>query len=784
MNGKLASPEQERLAIELFEQALDRPSQDREAFIAGAEVETESVRQRAAALLDYSQSGPSSFVTGQAGQDFNEDEALPDTIGAYRILRLIGRGGMGNVYLAERASDDFDHVAAIKVIKRTLVTDEVIDRFRRERQILAGLNHPHIARLFDGGEAENGAPYIVMEYVAGKPLHHWIEEAKPDKAHVLDVFCQVCEAVGFAHQNLVVHRDLTPPNILIDEEGRAKLIDFGISRPDGDDGTTAPSTTGFTPGFAAPERQTGDAANVLSDVFSLGKLLRLITERWTDPELQAIITKATASDPANRYASVASLQAEIEAYRSGEPVTAFSSSPFYLARKFASRQKLLVGATATLGTALIAALIGLTFAYQGQVEAQAKAAERADDTRAIASSMMFDVYDEVASIPGSTEARVALAQTAQKYLRSLADDPDATIETRLDAGNGFRRLAKIIGGTQTNAAGDISSGIEYLEESREILSALHEDAPNQPEVTTGYAETLTELAFEKLLAEGNAEEALGYADQAIALLRSRQKLDADAAAALILAYRYKGDALSWEEKLDASAKSFKVALERIETLPSKTAQSAQVLRAEAELLQTYAGFLATFRENPEGAADFFQDSVQLRRTVVGKPGSGPDDEYKLVIALYYLGAVQHRLGRLDDAKRSASEAMELASEQRKLNPSSATQGSLYAGILMLNAVVDSETGGSEKGATMAKEAIVLMRERLAQNPDVASAKMNLAVRLHQAGIVYDSAGLKNEACNAMREGAGYMREFDRKVGLPQGNRDDQYRPMLQYLESC
>lgn len=780
----LPDAETEREAMELFEEALELPSTERLTFITGSSSRTPKVRKRAEELLSYSQDDESAFVTGKANLDFGQEDPLPNLIGGYEVLKLLGRGGMGNVYLAQRASDDFNHLAAIKVIKRDLMADSIAMRFRRERQILAELNHANIAQLFDGGELDDGSPYIVMEYIDGQPLHQWLDEQKPDRAIALTIFDQICEAVSFAHQNLIVHRDLTPSNVLIAGDGRAKLIDFGIARPPShDDGGTV-STTGYTPGFAAPERQSDRSVNVLSDVYSLGQLLALMTRNARDDEIEAIIAKASAQDPANRYSSVAGLRSDISAYREERPVSAYNGSAFYAVRKLASRQKLLVGATAALGTALVVALVGLIIAYRGQIEAQERAADRASETRAIASTMMFDIYDEVAGIPGTTDARVMLADTAQEYLRGLAEDPEATLAMRLDAGNGFRRLGEIVGGSQVNAAGEISGGIEYLNESRTILAQILEEYPDELRATRSLAATLTSLAKEKMLSLGDADGAFEDSSEAIELLNSAAPLASEEASALILAYRFKADAETWKQEIETSKQTIEEAFERIEDFDTDIQESIPVLRARAELTQTYAGLHALLLGEPERGIDLFKDSIALRDEVIDQSEGAPDDVYALVIGLYYLSDAQRNFGDIDGARTYAARAMRLAREQRDLNPTSATQDSLFAGILILNALIDSQSDRASAAAGNASEAIDLMRERYRQNPEVASAKMNLAVRLHQAGQIYDAAGQKARACSAMREGAGYMAEFDLEVGLPEGNRKQSFEPMQAYLASC
>src|SRR5690606_5950704 len=240
------------------------------------------------------------------------------------------------------------------------LVEALVERFRRERQILARLNHPNIAHLHDGGETVEGQPYIVMEYVDGRTMREWLAEEKPPLARRLGLFRQVARAVGFAHQNLVIHRDLTPNNVLVTAGDHAKLIDFGIARPQisESDQTAASTISGLslTPGFAAPERAHGAASNTLTDIYSLGRILALLIEGIDEPELSAIAARAAAAEPGDRYPSVSDLTEDLARFEKNQPITAFSTARSYRFRKLLKREKRLVAATAVILTVLVGGL--------------------------------------------------------------------------------------------------------------------------------------------------------------------------------------------------------------------------------------------------------------------------------------------------------------------------------------------------------------------------------------------------------------------------------------------
>ncbi|MGA9997264.1 MAG: protein kinase, partial [Pyrinomonadaceae bacterium] len=281
------TPERWKKVEEVFERALERPPEERRAYLAEACSDDEGLRSQVETLIQsYEKAG--SFIESPAVPFDSSAQTLVDDpstavigrrIGSYKIVREIGRGGMGSVYLAVRADDEFQKRVAIKLIKRGMDTDYIIRRFRNERQILASLDHPYIARLLDGGTTEDSLPYFVMEYVEGQPLHYYCDAHKLSITERLELFRKVCSAVHYAHQNLIIHRDLKPSNILVAADGTPKLLDFGIAKilnPEISSHTLDPTTAALrmmTPEYASPEQVRGESATVASDVYTLGVML-------------------------------------------------------------------------------------------------------------------------------------------------------------------------------------------------------------------------------------------------------------------------------------------------------------------------------------------------------------------------------------------------------------------------------------------------------------------------------------------------------------------------------
>ena len=362
--------------------------------------------------------------------------AAPRHIGPYRILRTLGRGGMGSVYLAERDDEHYRQQVAIKVMRHGLDHPEVLRRLRQERQILAHLDHPNIARLLDGGNTPGGLPYYVMERVEGEPIQAYCDLRRLPIRARLELFLQVCSAVQYAHRHLVVHRDLKPSNILVSEDGTPKLLDFGIAKlldPELADPMFTPTLPGMrllTPQYASPEQILGEPLNTASDVYSLGVLLyelltghrphhsarrgeleRMVCEieplppseriraslegadveptpsaisaaRASTPErlrrrlrgdLDIVVLAALHKEPARRYASVEHLADDLRRHLAALPVSARRDSLAYRSRKFIARHRLAVATAA----AVLATIVGLVFFYTLRLGEQRDAAERA-----------------------------------------------------------------------------------------------------------------------------------------------------------------------------------------------------------------------------------------------------------------------------------------------------------------------------------------------------------------------------------------------------------------------
>ena len=431
------SREVERRALALFERLVEHPDDDR---YRGRLLRREDTRvlARLGALEAGGRKAARALPTQRPDIE-TEAAAAPDSVGPFRLVRRIGAGGMGDVWLGERSDGLYQQEVAIKLILRKAATG-LKAAFDDERRFLARLEHPNIARLIDGGVAQGDLPYLVMEFVDGTPINEACQ-GLPLRARIA-IFGKAAEAVQFAHGRMVAHADLKPGNILVDRSGQVKLIDFGIAGLI-DRGAQPGARPGpLTQGFASPARLAGAGPSVGDDVFALGKTLAMVLLGTADPELTAITAKACAEDERARYLSVSALLADLERWRDQAPVTAVPASTAYNLRKFFQRHR--QGVLASVAALIVlATMTGLAaVSYLRAQTAKAEATARANDARSASHFMLFGLMDQLEVKPKSLALRVQVAAEAQHYLDRIAAMPGAAPAVRLEAATGLWRLAE------------------------------------------------------------------------------------------------------------------------------------------------------------------------------------------------------------------------------------------------------------------------------------------------------------------------------------------------------
>lgn len=458
----------ERRALALLEQVSDRP-RSRTRLLRD---EAPTVLARLAALEAKAGSAGSLIPTDVPGGIEIEP---PDKIGPFRIVRRLGAGGMGSVWLAERSDGLYEQQVAIKLIHGELGV-EAAARFSAERRFLARLETPAIARLIDGGMVE-GRPYLIMEYVDGETIDT-AADGRP-LAERVALFTTAAEAVQYAHGQLVVHADLKWSNILVDRSGRVRLLDFGVSRLVGADDETDVAGP-MTADFASPERQAGGPPSIADDIYALGVILEELRKGSSDPDLCAIAARAAAPAASDRYRGVAALLADLQRWRERLPVNARPATTGYRVERFLARHALGVGVAAAVMVLLAAAAGVASFNYVRAERARIEADRRFQEVRAISGFMLFELYDRLADAPGTVEARMRLADTARTYLNRLRLSDRAPVDLRLETAQGYRRLARVQGLSGTASLGRPQEALRSLDAAEVLAKGVLATAPENP----------------------------------------------------------------------------------------------------------------------------------------------------------------------------------------------------------------------------------------------------------------------------------------------------------------
>ena len=564
-------------------------------------------------------------------------------LGAYQLLECLGRGGMGEVWRARRADAQYEMEVAIKLVRGGYDTAFVLQRFRAERQILANLEHPNIAHLLDAGVSDSGQPYLVMELVEGMPIDEYCRAHELPVAERLRLFRAACGAVSYAHQHLVVHRDLKPGNILVTADGTIKLLDFGIAKllqPTPADGVvtdvTRTSLRALTPAFCSPEQLLGLTITTASDVYSLGVVLfhllagrspyrtTLVSTRdairdvcetepprpsaallpelraagaraLLDRDLDDITLMALRKEPDRRYASVEQLSEDVRRYLAGLPVMARGDQLSYRTAKFVRRHRIELAAAVLVGAALLAGIVVTTREAQVAERQRARAEQHFASVRKLANTFMFDVDDSIRDLPGATGARALLVQTALEYLDTLSREAGPDRSLRRELGEAYAKLADIQGEVNQPNIGAPQAALSSYAKAINLFASLAAADPADRALQARLG-TLR-LRHGRLVAvsgdarAGAAESRLGLG--ALESIARQQPLDLAAQDALATGYTSYGDTLA----LGGDARAIDSTASAITILESLHARQPDDLGYELHLASAYnrAGFVAQLR---------------------------------------------------------------------------------------------------------------------------------------------------------------------------------------------
>ena len=704
------TPEKWKKVKDIFQSAVDLPVEERDHFAKEQCGVDETLFFEVNKLLESHEESsdllesPAFKAIADLVDDQSSSSRVGQIVGAYRLDKEIGRGGMGTVYLASRADEAFKKKVAIKLIKRGFDTDEIVGRFRHERQILAVLEHPNITHLLDGGTTDDGLPYLVMDFVQGTALNDFSNSRQLSVKERLEMFLQVCSAIAYAHKNLVVHRDLKPSNILVTEDGVPKILDFGIAKlvaTNGDQATFDKTINAFramTPEYASPEQVNGHPVTTSSDIYTLGVVLyelltghhpyrfrtknvaeisRLLTDtsptkpssicrakgvgvvvqhpetlvRTLRGDLDNIVLMAMRKEPERRYSSVEQFAADIQRYLDGMPVIAREDAFGYRASKFVSRNKAGVAAGVGIAASLVGGLIA--------VSRQAKIASRQRDR---------------------ARQEALKAQRINRFLQKMlaSADPrqagkDMRVEDMLDV-----------------AAGSVES--EFV---------------NDPEITGDLKSTIG-LTY---LARGQVETAEKYLKSALKL---RRTIFPDRSVQVAMSKNNYGKLLEAKGDLDRAEVLYTTALETLtDGLGRHDLDVAEVL--------TNLGYLTAMKGNNQRAIEIHKEELEIRRMVQG------EDHPDFARALVRLANVYSVMGQTNTSEKLHRRALAIfRSVYGNSHPDIAmTMSNLVRDILYLH---------PEEAEHLSFDALAMRRKLLGEDhPDVAWSFYNLAYILLERG---------------------------------------------------
>ncbi|MEZ5416432.1 MAG: serine/threonine-protein kinase [Vicinamibacterales bacterium] len=801
---------------ELFTRAAELPPPGRSAWLA-AETDDSALRAEVEAMLAAYDTDPD-FLEQPTDASGAMEAAVADALigrrlGAYRLVRQIGRGGMGVVYEAQRDDQEFDRRAAVKVLPvwRSAAFGE---RFRFERRVLAGLDHPGIARLLDAGTTEDGVAYVVLEFVDGQPVTTWCREHHLPAADRVRLIERICEAVAYAHRHLVIHRDLKPANILVTADGQPKLLDFGIAALVADDGaslgTTRTGQHSFTPEFASPEQVRGERVSTASDVYSLGVLLyllladrppyalaelpplealRVVCEVDPPPpssvaprdvrgivagDLDAVVGKALRKAPAERYDSVAALAADLRAWRTGHPVTASPITFAYRASRFVRRHRAGVAATAALALAILGGAAATAWQARVARAERDKAQNRFRQIQEFSRSLLFDINDALRPVAGATDARRLLLDRAVALLDGLSADAGDDAALARELALGYQRLANLQGNQLSENVGDSAAAVRSLEKAGQLIERLRASSPDDPSLLDFAVNVQFDLAA-VLGARGDPRGAAARAEHAALVRRLEARAGDDPAFASSVAEGYSniGSFLAEAADFDGAERAYRTAVAQYERLPAG-GRPLRVRRGFAFALKRLGAVLLR-GERYEESERYYLEALRIDEENL-REDDRPETRYDITFTLSDLALVQSRRQRWSDAVAMWVRALSLRQAAVDVDPKNMRPLS-GVGVLHGRLGMAARAMGDLQGALRHYRQEIAARERLiglagvqpGRLADLAWARLNTAAVLLDLAGSAPGGGARDAWIAEAQRLVGATRRTDGKVSVPAGS---------------
>jgi non-specific serine/threonine protein kinase/serine/threonine-protein kinase len=764
----MGTPEQAQRVAEIVEAALERDLADWSSFLDESCADDPALRKEIESLLAY-QKEATDFIeapayASAAGSLAEESGELKpgDLLGEYKILSLLGEGGMGEVYLAE--DSNLQRQVAIKLVKAGLGRAGLIRHFRREERILAALTHPNIGRLYGGAITQDGLPYFVMEYVEGERLDHYCDARKLRIPERLQLFRKICSAVSYAHQHLVIHRDIKPANIRVTSEGEPKLLDFGIAKlvdpqnePIGEETMTLQRV--MTPEYASPEQVRGEGVTTASDVYSLGVVLyelltgqrpyRIKTKRLDEvaraisqeeptkpsialgrdqrPEvsppkadhkllrgdLDNIVLMALRKEPSRRYAFVAQFSDDIRRHLEGLPVIARKDTAGYRASKFVRRNRIGVIAATLLLLSLVGGIIATSWEARVAKMERSKAERRFNDVRALAKSYLFELHDAIERLPGSTAARELLVKRALEYLDSLAAEAQGDVSLQRELVSAYVKVGNVQGNPNNANLGDTTGALQSYRKALLIAQRLAASAPQTQRPLAIVREKMGDV----LAATGDIPSAVKSAQMSLAIFKGiADAAPADAAArqSLGISYIKLGDVLGNPNfpnaaDITGAITSYQSSLAIWQSLQAADASNAKVRRFLG-VVHERLGTMAETQDRSADALDHFRHSLEIREELATADPADTDAVRDAAITEEKIGDVLTHNNDLTGALESRRKSLEIFQRLATADPQNVQAKESLAISMAHMADLLGQPGGPNLGRSA--DALELYRDAL------------------------------------------------------------------------
>ena len=705
------NPDLERL----FHEAADLAPAARERYLS-EHCPDVSLRAEVQRILEFDQGAEEFLGTPVRKLAAQIERDTPPTaaerIGPYRIIKSIGRGGMGAVYLAERLDGELTLRVAIKFVPIALRTEAVLERFRQERQILANLNHPNICRVLDAGTTEDGSPYLVMELIDGVAIDEWCRREMLTARQIVEIFLKVCAAVQHAHQNLVIHRDLKPSNILVTSDGEPKLLDFGIAKlVDEAHRNDETMVRAMTPDYASPEQIAGLPMTTATDIFGLGCVLyRLLTgesprrhgANKLKGDLENILHHALDPEPECRYGTVQELAEDLRRFLAFEPVTATAEGWAYVGRRFVRRKPLL---TALLAALAISVTAGTTLSLW-----QAKRAERRfEEVRSLANVFLFRFEEQIRDISGTTSARQFVVNTALTYLERLARDSRGDPALQLELAAAYRKVSEVQYSGTASSLGDMAGAMRSLQRARAFLPAIE----NSP--------AAREESARVLLRTGDIQQDSGELETGLRVGREAQAL-----------------ADQW---LKAEPRN----------------PAAMEIGSQSQVL---VGRVLRRLNRPDEARLSIERAVSIDRLALERDPGSEDTNLRIASDLGWLATIEQGGQQLDEAIRRQTEALYILRKLKQAHGSSAAvDRALMVGMSRMAALLPASGDKLARSLAYLDQASKIARTRVEVDRQDTRAVMDLQSVLTRQGSALFDVGRSDEARRTLADAVGLSRRL-------------------------